>query len=77
METPTLTVSPEKLLYDQWRNANNLDPTMAQNTIHLGPTLSLNQPVNGSQQYEEKPSNGGPDVYTFLPYSGKLFVLCF
>ncbi|CAF4041131.1 unnamed protein product [Rotaria sp. Silwood2] len=71
METPTLTVSPEKVLYDQWRTANNNDPTVAQNTIHLGPTLSLNQNQSNltNQRYQEKPSHQGTEVYTFLPYS--------
>ncbi|CAF0858843.1 unnamed protein product, partial [Didymodactylos carnosus] len=45
METPTLTVSPEKILYDQWSR----DPTLSQNMIHLGPTF------NGSD-YHRSPS---------------------
>ncbi|CAF1208220.1 unnamed protein product [Rotaria sordida] len=72
METPTLTVSPEKLLYDQLRTtSSNNDPTAAQNTIHLGPTLSLNQnQINlSNQRYQDKPPREGPEVYTFLPYS--------
>ncbi len=75
METPALTVSPEKLLYDQWRTANNIDPITAQNTIHLGPTLSLNpnQPNTNFQRYQQgSPHDGRDDVYTFLPYSGTL-----
>ncbi|CAF1569314.1 unnamed protein product [Rotaria magnacalcarata] len=70
METPTLTVSPEKLLYDQWRTISNADPTAVQNTINLGPTVPLNQnQPTSSQQHQEKLSREGPDVYTFLPYS--------
>lgn len=75
METPTFTVSPEKLLYDQWRSTNNADPTVAQNTINLGPTLSLNQ-NQGNQNNERYPAPSSresrDDVFTFLPYSGKL-----
>jgi hypothetical protein len=71
METPTLTVSPEKLLYDQWRTTNTIDPTAAQNIIHLGPTPSLNQNQPNAQRYQQGPSTDGrDDVYTFLPYSG-------
>ncbi|CAF0730470.1 unnamed protein product [Rotaria sp. Silwood1] len=71
METPTVTVSAEKLLYDQWRTTNNNDPTVAQNTIHLGPTLSLNQNQSNltNQRLQEKSSHQGTEVYTFLPYS--------
>ncbi|CAF4667627.1 unnamed protein product, partial [Rotaria socialis] len=70
METPTLTVSPEKLLYDQWRTISNADPTAVQNTINLGPTVPLNQnQPTSSQQHQEKLPHEGPDVYTFLPYS--------
>jgi hypothetical protein len=70
METPALTVSPEKLLYDQWRSTNNIDPTTAQNTIHLGPTNQILTSPNISR-YKEVSSNDGRDnVYTFLPYSG-------
>ena len=74
METPTLTVSPEKLLYDQWRNTSHLDPTVAQNTIHLGPTLSLNQNQANlnNERYPPKSSRESrDDVFTFPPYSGK------
>ncbi|CAF0789098.1 unnamed protein product [Didymodactylos carnosus] len=39
METPTLTVSPQKLLYDQWSR----DPTLSRNTIHLGPVKDADQ----------------------------------
>jgi len=73
METPTLTVSPEKILYDQWRTTNNVDPTATQNIINLGPTLSTNQNQSNAntQRYQQKPSNDTrDDVYTFLPYSG-------
>jgi hypothetical protein len=80
METPTLTVSPEKLLYDQWRTTNNVDPTTTQNTINLGPTLSLNQNQTNpnNQRYPQRPPNDGrDDVYTFLPYSGKFHVSSF
>ncbi|UJR25322.1 hypothetical protein I4U23_006673 [Adineta vaga] len=72
METPTLTVSPEKLLYDQWRSTNAADPTAAQNTIHLGPTSSLNQEQTSTSapHYQQtSPNDGRDDVYTFLPYS--------
>ncbi|CAF0931428.1 unnamed protein product [Adineta ricciae] len=72
METPTLTVSPEKLLYDQWRTTNAADPAAAQTTINLGPTLSLNPdqaPTNAPRYREASPRAGGDDVYTFLPYS--------
>lgn len=78
METPTLTVSPEKLLYDQWRSTNNVDPTTAQNTIHLGPTVPLNQnQINANnQRYQPGASHDGQDdVYTFLPYSGTFLFL--
>ncbi|CAF4469790.1 unnamed protein product [Rotaria socialis] len=62
METPTLTVSPEKLLYDQWRTISNADPTAVQNTINLGPTVPLNQnQPTSSQQHQEKLPHEGPD----------------
>jgi len=80
METPTLTVSPEKLLYDQWRSTNVADPNSTQNTIHLGPTVSsFNQQQQNTQRYHPPQSQDGrDDVYTFLPYSGTLFhfILC-
>lgn len=80
METPTLTVSPEKLLYDQWRSNNTMDPTSAQTTINLGPTLSTtSQYPTNAQRYPPRPINDGrDDVYTFLPYSGMflLFLFC-
>ncbi|CAF0852377.1 unnamed protein product [Adineta steineri] len=74
METPTLTVSPEKVLYDQWRATNNVDPTAAQNTVHLGPTLSLNpnQNIPNTQRNQQRsPNDRNDDVYTFLPYSDR------
>ena len=80
METPTLTVSPEKLLYDQWRTTNNLDPTAAQNTINLGPTLSTNQNQSNTntQRYQRRsPDDRRDDVYTFLPYSGTFIFFFF
>lgn len=71
METPVSTVSPEKLLYDQWRSTNAVDPAAAQNTIHLGPTLSVNQQQANTQRYQQPAAQEGrDDVYTFLPYSG-------
>ena len=76
METPTLTVSPEKLLYEQWRTTNNIDPSATQNTINLGPTLSLNQNQTNTnnQRYSKRATNDGrDDVYTFLPYSGMFY----
>jgi hypothetical protein len=76
METPPSTVSPEKLLYDQWRSANHIDPTTAQNIIHLGPTSSINQNQTNTntQRYQQlPPQDGRDDVYTFLPYSGMFF----
>jgi hypothetical protein len=76
METPTLTVSPEKLLYDQWRAATNADPTAAQNIIHLGPTPSLNQ-ANTQRYQQGPPSDERDDVYTFLPYSGTFLIFNF
>ncbi len=75
METPALTVSPEKLLYDQLRATQSMDPTLAQNTINLGPTLSLNQNqanVNMQRYQQGSSRDGRDDVYTFLPYSGTL-----
>jgi hypothetical protein len=78
METPALTVSPEKILYDQWRTTNNFDPTTAQNMIHLGPSLSANQnQMNSStERFSRKPLNDNHDgVFTFLPYSGKYQLL--
>jgi hypothetical protein len=79
METPTLTVSPEKVLYDQWRATNNIDPAKAQNTINLGPTTPLNpNQLNANiRQYQQPPQNGREDVYTFLPYSGMFLVFFF
>ena len=73
METPTLTVSPEKVLYDQWRTATNINPITAQNTIHLGPKspFNRNQANDNMARYPEYSSSDGRDVYTFLPYSGK------
>jgi hypothetical protein len=80
METPTLTVSPEKLLYDQWRATNIIDPTKAQNTVNLGPPTALNQNqlnANIRQSQQKAPHTGGDDVYTFLPYSGMFLVFFF
>ena len=74
METPVLTVSPEKLLYDQWRSTNNADPMSGHTTINLGPTSSLGSyPSNPTaQRYPPKSlQENRDDVYTFLPYSGK------
>jgi hypothetical protein len=70
METPPLTVSPEKLLYDQWRSANNIDPTVAQSTIHLGPTNQILTSTNASRFQEVSSHDAHDNVYTFLPYSG-------
>jgi hypothetical protein len=76
METPPLTVSPEKVLFDQWRASNNADPTATQNVIHLGPTPSLQQHQTNAQRYQQGPSaDGRDDVYTFLPYSGRFIYL--
>ena len=78
METPALTVSPEKLLYDQWRSNNAMDPAATQNIIHLGPTLSTNQHQSNTQRYPSRSINDGrDDVYTFLPYSGTFRSLAF
>ena len=80
METPISTVSPEKLLYDQWRTNNLLDPTAAQNTVHLGPNLphsphpsqAQHQTNTTSERHPRKSSRDNrEDVFTFLPYSGK------
>lgn len=74
METPTLTVSPEKLLYDQWRS-NNTDPTVAQNTINLGSTNQNQYNVNNQRYQPGSSQDGRDDVYTFLPYSGTFFFI--
>jgi hypothetical protein len=78
METPALTVSPEKLLYDQWRSANNIDPITGQNTINLGPPLPLHQISPNIPRYQQGSSQDGrDDVYTFPPYSGTVLFLFF
>ena len=72
METPTLTVSPEKVLYDQWRSNNPIDPVSPHTTINLGPTSSsASQHQAHTQRYPSRSTNNNrDDVYTFLPYSG-------
>ena len=76
METPILTVSPEKLLYDQWRSTNTSDPNIAQNTIHLGPKPSMNLKTNLPPNTESySTSSTRENVFNIPSYSGKIILL--
>lgn len=71
METPALTVSPEQILYQQWRNTSQNDPISSQNTINLGRPTAASVVSPSTVNERRSVSSTRENVFTFPSYSGK------